>query len=278
MAGLSCSGHCARGVLIIYNTILWLAGGFVLGFGIYLLVENNVGGSIDFLVEINEFIDMSRASDFLIKIAANAMIAVGAFIFLIGFCGCCGAIKESKCLLGSYMFCLGLLMLCEMAVSCTAIYFYTDTGRTESGWNEFLSSSQLEYSTWVTENYASNDNFREAINHFQISLECCGWNGLQDYNNVTWDNITGMVPSCCTLSDSKDLQSVRDMHYGDGAIINSTGCIQGDTRYIYSSDCGTELDEWLGANSVVFIGCGLGIACLEIVGLFFACCLCGALP
>ena len=35
-----------------------------------------------------------------IKYAAIVFICVGCFVLLVGFLGCCGAIKESRCMLG----------------------------------------------------------------------------------------------------------------------------------------------------------------------------------
>ena len=35
----------------------------------------------------------------ILKGSAYALIGAGAVIFVIGFCGCCGALKESKCML-----------------------------------------------------------------------------------------------------------------------------------------------------------------------------------
>ena len=34
------------------------------------------------------------------KYSSYILIAFGIFVFLVGFCGCCGAIRGSKCLLG----------------------------------------------------------------------------------------------------------------------------------------------------------------------------------
>ena len=43
----------------------------------------------------------------LIEYASYVLIAVGGFVLIVGFFGCCGAIKENKCMLGmvwSYVF------------------------------------------------------------------------------------------------------------------------------------------------------------------------------
>ena len=35
-----------------------------------------------------------------LEMAAWTLIGIGSFVFIVGFLGCCGAIKESKCMLG----------------------------------------------------------------------------------------------------------------------------------------------------------------------------------
>ena len=34
------------------------------------------------------------------KTSANVMLAAGAVVMVVGFLGCCGAVRESKCMLG----------------------------------------------------------------------------------------------------------------------------------------------------------------------------------
>lgn len=49
------------------------------------------------LAKSNEFLDLF--SEDTLVVVAGMMVGVGCFAFLVGFCGCCGALKESKCLL-----------------------------------------------------------------------------------------------------------------------------------------------------------------------------------
>lgn len=51
---------------------------------------------------INSYLDVIKVDteDPYFDYAVYVLIAFGAFIFLVGFCGCCGALRESKCLLG----------------------------------------------------------------------------------------------------------------------------------------------------------------------------------
>ncbi len=46
-----------------------------------------------------------------IRYASIVFICVGAFVLIVGFLGCCGAIKESRCMLG--MVCLPLQYLSQ---------------------------------------------------------------------------------------------------------------------------------------------------------------------
>ena len=59
----------------------------MLGTGIWVLVGSN---------SFRESVSSNPA----IFHAVYIIIAVGVLLFLVGFLGCCGAIKENKCLLG----------------------------------------------------------------------------------------------------------------------------------------------------------------------------------
>ena len=68
-----------------------LSGVAILGVGIWILADPN----------LEDYIEVIHTTDQeYFKITAYILIAFGAFVFLVGFCGCCGAIRNSKCLLG----------------------------------------------------------------------------------------------------------------------------------------------------------------------------------
>lgn len=69
-----------------------LSGGVIMGIGIFLLASDTVEKSLSTLI------DMSVPIEF-VSTAASIMIGVGSFVFVIGFCGCCGAIRESAIML-----------------------------------------------------------------------------------------------------------------------------------------------------------------------------------
>ncbi|WAR01206.1 CD9-like protein [Mya arenaria] len=85
-------GGCFKALLIFFNIIFWLSGAAILGVGVWMIVDKN----------INSYFEVLNVDthDQYFKYAAYMLIAFGVFVFLVGFFGCCGAIRGSKCLLG----------------------------------------------------------------------------------------------------------------------------------------------------------------------------------
>ena len=91
-----------------------IIGCVVLGIGIYALVD---GAALVDLVN-------QSGVDVTIQVytsAAIILIVVAVFVVILTFFGCCGAIKESKCMLGTY-FTLILVMFIIMIVGAVLGY------------------------------------------------------------------------------------------------------------------------------------------------------------
>ena len=98
----------------VQNVKLQVVGCAVLGIGIYALVD---GADLVDIVE-------SADADVSLKVftsAAIILIVVSVFVVILTFFGCCGAIKESKCMLGTY-FTLILAMFVVMIVGAVIGY------------------------------------------------------------------------------------------------------------------------------------------------------------
>ena len=78
------------------SLLLQLCGAALLGVGLYLLLEEDPSQFFDWFDDIGL---EDSLSDPLIVAAVYCMISVGALLFVVGFFGCCGACKESKCML-----------------------------------------------------------------------------------------------------------------------------------------------------------------------------------
>ena len=72
---------------------LQLSGAALLAVGIWLLVDPR-------FVRVFDVFSATGAEGDLLKYSAFVICAVGCFVFIVGFFGCCGAIRKSRCLLG----------------------------------------------------------------------------------------------------------------------------------------------------------------------------------
>ncbi|ETE60335.1 Tetraspanin-8 [Ophiophagus hannah] len=91
MAGVS---SCMKYSMFIFNFLFWIIGCFILGASIWIRVSKDI--QEEFKTESSMFSPV------------NLLIAVGSVIMVLGFLGCCGAMKESQCMLLLYK-CCGLL-------------------------------------------------------------------------------------------------------------------------------------------------------------------------
>ena len=73
-----------------------LSGLALLVLGIWIVADPSVEANLHVMEDANAGLIMT-------KYLAFALIAIGGLVFLIGFLGCCGALKENKCLLGKFL-------------------------------------------------------------------------------------------------------------------------------------------------------------------------------
>lgn len=81
-----------------------LLGATILGIGCFVLLDDSVIREALSYVPTEANLDSAAIDDILastsfLDSAAYGIIACGSLVFVIGFCGCVGALKESKCLL-----------------------------------------------------------------------------------------------------------------------------------------------------------------------------------
>ncbi|XP_034732691.1 CD9 antigen-like isoform X2 [Etheostoma cragini] len=81
---------CVKYLLFVFNFIFWLMGSFVLAVGLWLRFDP----------ETVSLLNGDKAPDTFF-IGVYILIGAGSLVMLVGFFGCCGAVRESQCLLGS---------------------------------------------------------------------------------------------------------------------------------------------------------------------------------
>ncbi|XP_069347936.1 CD63 antigen isoform X2 [Eulemur rufifrons] len=169
------------------------------------------------------------------------IIAVGAFLFLVAFVGCCGTCKENYCLMVTFAIFLSLIVLVEVAAAIAGYVFR----------NKVMSEFNKDFRQQM-ENYSKNNNTASILDRMQEDFKCCG-----AANYTDWENIPSMgkgrVPdSCC---------------------VNVTVGCGINFKEIYTEGCVEKIGGWLRKNVLVVAAAALGIAFVEVLGIVFACCL-----
>lgn len=223
-------------ILLIFNFIIFLAGGTTMGFGVYLKVAKQPN---------QEVLDKVPAE--VLSVGATMLIAVGAIMFVIAFLGCCGACKESQCLLSMYLTLLIIAFAFQIGI---VIYSAVKTPQAATS----LLPDNLE---------------DEVIKEVQKWFRCCGT------QNTTCSGFEGNVPKFCECdriggtADCKKLGEIDTCSApssGNSSITNET--------LVYSTACPEAIENYVTANAkVLLIVLGVIVA-LEIFGIIFSMIVC----
>ncbi|XP_012608451.1 CD63 antigen [Microcebus murinus] len=169
------------------------------------------------------------------------IIAVGAFLFLVAFVGCCGTCKENYCLMVTFAIFLSLIVLVEVAA---AIAGYVFRNKVKSEFNKDFRQQM--------ENYPKNNNTASVLDRMQQNFNCCGAANYTDWENIPSMGKNRVPDSCC---------------------INVTVGCGSNLEKIYTEGCVEKIGSWLRKNMLLIAAAALGIAFVEVLGIVFACCL-----
>ncbi|XP_055093873.1 tetraspanin-8 [Symphalangus syndactylus] len=221
---------CIKYSMFVFNFLFWLCGILILALAIWVRVSND-------FQEIFSSENLGSSS----YAAVDILIAVSAIIMILGFLGCCGAIKESRCMLLLFFIGLLLILLLQVAAGILGAVFKSESDRTV---NETLYESAKLLSTTVE----SDKQFQEAIIVFQKEFKCCGLvNGAVDWGN-NFQQYTGL----CECLDTQ-----RSCTYYNG-------------KHVYQEPCISFIKDFLAKNLTIVIGIAFGLAVIEILGLVFS--------
>ena len=88
---ISCGAKCLKLLVLVFNTVFWFSGLLLFCLGIFVLVEDERALQYKLFTQTSSYA--------LQQYLALVFIGIGASIFVIGFCGCCGSLMDSKSLL-----------------------------------------------------------------------------------------------------------------------------------------------------------------------------------
>uniref|UniRef100_A0A183CUE5 Tetraspanin n=1 Tax=Gongylonema pulchrum TaxID=637853 RepID=A0A183CUE5_9BILA len=161
------------------------------------------------------------------------LLCAGALCSLLGFLGCCGAIRENYCLTVSFAVLLALVLMIETAAAIAAYALH-----------EPLQTSLSQQLTLGLARYNRSAGVRIAWDQTQSQFSCCGVHNHTDWNTPP--------DSCC-------------VHVVPGCARNE--------QNLYSSGCMERVEQWLILNAALVGGVSATVGSLQVIGICFACCL-----
>ncbi|EDV54438.1 CD63 antigen [Drosophila erecta] len=169
------------------------------------------------------------------------LMIVGAAVAVICFLGCCGALKESSCMILSFALLAVVIFLFEIGLGLAG--YVKHTGLHHIMESQFNSTMQ---------HYKERADYRDAWTLLQTELDCCGTNGPNDWETV-FPNST-LPAACCSeinLSEAKECTNVHATQRG----------------------CLGKLLDILDSKTLLLASVVLGVAGIQMLTILFACCL-----
>lgn len=217
--------------MFFFNFLFWICGTLILGLAIWVRVSKDG----------KEIIASGEAGTNPL-VAVNILIAVGAIIMVLGFLGCCGAVKESRCMLLLFFIGLLLILFLQVAAGILGATFKSESSR-------LLNETLHENAKLLSQSTEEAKTFQEAMISFQTEFKCCGLvKGAQDWGV----NFNDARESCkCTDASGSQCSSY------DGSNVNTQTCL-------------SLIKDLVEKNIIIVIGVAFGLAVIEILGLVFS--------
>ncbi|XP_023995701.1 tetraspanin-5 isoform X1 [Salvelinus sp. IW2-2015] len=227
-----------------------LLGVAFLGIGLWAWSEKGVLSNISSITDLGGFDPVWL------------FLVVGGVMFILGFAGCIGALRENSFLLKFFSVFLGIIFFLELTAGVLAFVF--------KDWIK----DQLNF--FINNNiraYRDDIDLQNLIDFTQEYWECCGAFGADDWNLNIYFNCTDSNPSrekcgvpfsCCTKDPAEDVINTQC-----GYDIRAKAVSEQRT-FIYIKGCVPQFEKWLQDNLTVVAGIFIGIALLQIFGICLA--------
>ncbi|XP_053318726.1 tetraspanin-8 [Spea bombifrons] len=218
MAGVN---KCLKYSMFVFNFLFWICGCVILGVSIWLRVSKNAQEEFN-IQGMNSAIDL--------------MIAVGSIIMVLGFFGCCGAVRESRCLLLLFFIGLFLILALQITAGVLGVVYKpkieAEINKTMQGYLPL--NNQPE-------------SFKDKLYTIQQENKCCGLvYGYKDWLNS--------IPQSCLCTQANDVNE----------------CVTVSGKLVYKQSCYTVFVDSLKNNMGIIIGIAFGLAVVELFGLGFS--------
>ncbi|XP_068599405.1 tetraspanin-1 [Brachionichthys hirsutus] len=171
--------------MVGFNLLVLLAGSALLALGVWASVDGS-----SFLRLLGPF--STRGEQFINVVVL--CLAIGAALLLLGLLGCCGAGRDSKCLLLTFFSIILIIFITEVAAGVVAL--------------AYSSFAEAILRAWATpalrEAYGGDPAVTRLWNATMTELQCCGFTNYTDFlgSKFQEENGGGLPPPCCWNSSA----------------------------------------------------------------------------
>lgn len=221
---------CIKYLMFIFNFLFWLSGLALIIIG--SIIKAKYGDYLSYGEGGSKFASVSVF-----------IIIVGVIIFVIGFLGCCGAIRDSYCMITTFAVLLGIIFILEIVAGALGFAYRK---KVEDHIKKSLDQAVNKYFN------EDQPGAKEMLDWAQQEFECCGRANATEYKkpagtNSTYCGTNGGVASC---------------HYNNLC-----------TQPIYTQGCEAKFVDFVRHNLAVIGAVAIGVAFIQLLGIIFACCL-----
>ncbi|XP_060782300.1 tetraspanin-15 isoform X1 [Neoarius graeffei] len=165
-----CSYLFLKFILVIYATIFWLIGGFILAIGIYAEVERQ----------------RYKTLEGIFLAPAIILIVLGIVMFIVSFIGVLASLRDNLTLLKVFLYMLAVCLILELLGGIVALLF---RNRTVELLNKNVRKGMV--------NYYDDLDFKNIMDFVQRKFKCCGGMEYKDWAVNMYHNCSAPGPLAC---------------------------------------------------------------------------------
>lgn len=170
-----------------------------------------------------------------------SLVAVGIIVFIIAFFGCCGAVRESPCMIITFCTLLTAVFILEIIGGTMGYVMRTRVAT-------IAEDKMLE----TMSKYNKSQEIQIVWDKLQHEFECCGTRNASDWTDLK--NFTGIPMSCCD-------QMI-------GAIGTANCTLESST--LHHLGCMDAFANFAEKHAAKIAGVGLTLAAIQLIGIFLS--------
>lgn len=243
-------------ILVFVNLIFWAVGLAAVVLASWMLTDRT------FLVSLSE-------QEHHFNMGLYILLGAGILMITVAFLGCCGAFRESQCMLVTFF---SLLLVVIVAQIAAGAWLYTNRDRLD----ELVKQS---FTQTVKKEYGKIEYRTQIVDKFQTDFFCCGASGPSDWAASKYNKEEqGKQLSFSVSADSKTFKIPESCCRNPGTSACRNGIITKIgaqiSPEIYPGGCMDKLIEALKSQGIAIFGVAIGVGILEFLGLIFSLILC----